>query len=425
MPHIGSLILLLPFLLLTSGQTNAQDEPDTALSLLLQAHRSAVANLETKKLAKVNALNPKYEQALDRIKKKHQADNNFEAILAVAHEIKTYARIPAPDDPPAPGKPSKALIQAKKTYLKSIREYQTEFDAAFIAETQDSIKKIRSLAAKLASADDLDEAVVADRARKELESSTDYKLAIARAKTVVTEAPSTAGKMSTGLPRQGLVAHYPLDGNLSNSQPDGAELKLSGGRDFSSGHIGRAIVIENGYDKPKNYIDFPLPVDGRSSSFSISFCLQADMGAHSNRVLMGIGAGKEQDALRFEYQRRGGDSAAVYGYQKGEQGEGDSGGAERPEKEWRHILITYEQKLVSYYINGKLMASFKPRKPYGLAAATGHIPMAYHNSRNDNGDRELGREANMDCLIDDLAIYNRVLRTNEIKEVVKYYRLED
>ena len=410
-------------LTLTLASLAQEASTQTPLDLLLQQHRTEIDKLDLSKAAKVAALNPKYEAALDRIKKRHQAADDFEATIAVAHEIKTYTSSPRPDDPPSPGNPSPELLEAKKTYARSMAKIQREIDAVYVAKTQDTIDKLRALAAKYASADKLDAAIAADAARKQLESSEDYTSAIARLKTTSQPGGKTPSiGMATGLPRQGLVAHFRFEGNLRDAN-GGADIRLGGKKAYASGVVGRAVSFDNGHDKEKNYIDFPLP-DGGSSSFSLSFCARLDLGAHSSKAIVGIGTGDTEDLVRFDFQRKGGDKVAIQSVSGGDWQHAD-GGAPRPDPEWHHIVITFEPSLINYYVNGHLMTSLEPREPFDTSGMTCHVPMTYYMRRTDNGGREVAINAGLDALIDELAIYGRALRTNEIKAISKFYRLDE
>ena len=402
----------------------AQAQESSALDLLLEQHQKTVETISLTRAAKLSKLNPKYEAALNRIKKQHQADDNFDATIAVAHELKNYNKPPEPNAQKAPGKPSPELTKARATYQKSLDSIQFGIDVKVIAETKDTITKVTALAKKYAATDKFDEAIAADAARKQLQNAESYKTALARAQNSPgAKERSGSGGMAASLPRSGLVAHYQFEGNLHDAE-DGSDIFLSGKKSYAAGVAGRAISFDNGYGKEANYVDFPIPKGG-NTPFTISFCFQANLSAHSSKSLIGIGTLKTSDIVRFNFHRQGGDQGAIISDRKDNWAHVEGGNSPRPEKQWFHVLITFEPKLLNYYLNGKLVTSLPTKTLFDTTGMSAHIPMQVSMRSNDNGGKDLTKSGTMDCLIDELAIFDRVLRTNEIKSIAESYRLTD
>ena len=71
------------------------------------------------------------------------------------------------------------------------------------------------------------------------------------------------------------------------------------------------------------------------------------------------------------------------------------------------------------------MGALKTKNPFDTKGMSAHIPMSYYTRRNDNGGHDLAIDAGIDALVDELAVFDRALRTNEIKSIAEFYRLAD
>lgn len=225
------------------------------------------------------------------------------------------------------------------------------------------------------------------------------------------------GRILPQIPTDGLVGFYPFNGNANDESGNGHNGSVHGVMlaPDRCGYTDSAYYFPGNYE----YIELPASAEFINSTYTYSLWMKVDEwpdpsidgwmlfspGSATSGLCQGIGIHPD-----------GGICATSYNIGDNPRGSW----AESPAistKQWNHIVVTRDYEKITIYINGELM-------PY--VETDRYLP--YTNNQDANyGDPDtriiIGCRSNFmypytfNGYIDDLAIYNRVLTTVEIKKL--------
>lgn len=208
----------------------------------------------------------------------------------------------------------------------------------------------------------------------------------------------------------GLIVHYPLDGNAQDLGPNAHHGSMVGPLEVAQDRFGQ-ISSALGFDGESTYIEVPHHLDlalGDVISLSVWFKrnLPTDPYGHQ-RFLSKWEAG---DGARHEY---------LFGldYQddfkvRGTVGhwQNDAASANAPDGTWHHAVLTSDGTTISLYLDGELESA----EPHETANTIGDFGPLYIGGGGSSNPMPVYI---FDGLLDDLRIYDAVLADSEIQEL--------
>ncbi|MEM7383360.1 MAG: LamG-like jellyroll fold domain-containing protein, partial [Verrucomicrobiota bacterium] len=204
---------------------------------------------------------------------------------------------------------------------------------------------------------------------------------------------------------EGLIAYYPLDGDIEDKAGDShGEAMGAEPLEFTDGAFGQGVDL-NGVDQfiqtpMENEQLFDFGAGEELTGFTVSAWFRVDAFTKNWQCLVAKGEGN-----RWRVHRQGGqDNFAPVG------GNGDIGrdSASVNDGEIHHVVIVSEPDVaVRFYLDGELVEE-------GPAPATDNNDGANPMMIGENPD---GRGRTWDGLIDDVALWNRPLSADEVAEL--------
>jgi hypothetical protein len=205
----------------------------------------------------------------------------------------------------------------------------------------------------------------------------------------------------------GLVAWYPLDGNVNDASGNGNNGSLVGAPLFGAGKFGTSVIL-NGSTQ---YVSIPtsssLAVPG---SLTISLWMNPTDWADSLHQTQQLVAKSNGGAANNDYELRENGGSQNLQFLKtigGSQQTINSNVVTIPNNQWTHIVVTFNASTfaVNFYLNGAADG--------GGTFTSGSINT--YTQPLTIGTRPTGNSFNGS--IDDVRIYNRVLSTTEISQL--------
>ncbi len=222
--------------------------------------------------------------------------------------------------------------------------------------------------------------------------------------------------------RDGLIAHYPFDGDANDASGNGNHGTVQGNLKYVVGKIGQAIQL-NGKD---TYIDVGDKADAMSNSFTLSAWIKTD---NYNQYAKVVNKGQTNSgtpensgySLRFvtpEIVKSEEAELWFNFYDDSNTGSYSSLPISKLPTE-QFLLITgvldrqRTHNLMKLYVNGKLVSS----KQADFVSSDTNIPLAIGALCRGN----YGKTTEIfNGLIDDVRIYNRALSDSEIQNLYNY-----
>jgi gliding motility-associated-like protein len=228
---------------------------------------------------------------------------------------------------------------------------------------------------------------------------------------------SISGSILSQIPTNGLVGFYPFNGNANDESGNHHNGSVHGAilAPDRCGYLDSAYYFPGNYE----YIELPASEEFINSTYTYSLWMKVDAwpdpsidgwmlfspGSATSGLCQGIGIHPD-----------GGICATSYNIGDNPRGSWAESSA-IPAKRWNHVVVTRDYEKITIYINGILM-------PY---VETDRYQPYTNNQEANYGAPDtriiIGCRSNFmypytfQGYIDDLAIYNRVLTTDEIKKL--------
>ncbi len=195
----------------------------------------------------------------------------------------------------------------------------------------------------------------------------------------------------------GLLAHYPCDGNATDSSGNSNDGTIQGGAGFNSGIINQAIVLD-GID---DTIHLPFLLDPSTTSFSVFAWVK---GGTSNRIVLSQqnGAGIGQNILGIDNQ------GFLFTDLRPVSGSGLTASSMPVDpNSWTHVGLVWNETQRTFYVNSQV-AGVDSSNIGNLESADGTWIIGSNNSGSNL----------FDGMLDDVRIYNQVISQSQILELI-------
>jgi hypothetical protein len=228
----------------------------------------------------------------------------------------------------------------------------------------------------------------------------------------------------TGTITNSLVAHLKFDGDYIDSSAYASDGSAVGSPVFETGILGKAVHLVSAKDNStNNYVTlgYPDALKVSTNNFSVAFWAKVnsqtddkpficnknwDSGSNPGWVLATSSGGLKwnvNDAVRSG--RR--DSSSV--------------GASLNDHAWHQVTVTFDRTgFCKVYLDGVLIDSASIAPNAGVAVGsldTDDIGMSINLGQDGTGNYTDGNAASIDCLMDDLGIWNRLLTPQEVASI--------
>jgi hypothetical protein len=205
---------------------------------------------------------------------------------------------------------------------------------------------------------------------------------------------SCFGQIPNYVPTNSLIGWWPFNGNALDESGNGLNGIVNGGL-LASDRFGASNKAYNFSGNGQGII-LPSPAIGTFSDSVMAYSLwfnESNSATEFLHIFKACGKSLMHNIPIGELRAYDGNSFHVAGnnnvlFQDG----------------WRHVFVQYDHQLISIYLNGQLLAS----------ATTGFsFPVQYESLTSEVGTSN-GGQYPYDGLVDDVAIWNRILTSQEI-----------
>jgi hypothetical protein len=203
------------------------------------------------------------------------------------------------------------------------------------------------------------------------------------------------------VPKEGLIAHYPFNGNADDQSGNGNHGIVSGAT-LTTDRKGESISAYS-FDGINDGIYVPgFNINPGSFTISLWFYARNDGDANGKDLLQRSNPSDKNDwSWNISWYKKNGPSR-VYSGVKTTNGLLTDSTDSSPKNKWNHVIMTWDGSTKKIYINGMLK-----RTKY----APGSINYTNQTGLYIGYDSETGF---FNGIIDDIRIYNRVLSLNEM-----------
>jgi len=202
---------------------------------------------------------------------------------------------------------------------------------------------------------------------------------------------------------EGLIAHYPFDGNANDASGNGNDGTLNGDPQFVNGVTGQSISFDGDGDFVQTGSSSSLQVD---ESLSISAWVYYE-SSPSRMTISVQGTDFDTDGNWQSYLLSDGKVSLGENNTPGCCGARSNGSI--PAKSWNHVAVSFSSGTTKFYFNGEL-------------DSVKEVDNSSFNTTSDGikiGDREYTGDENddFDGRMDAFRLYNRALTESEVQEL--------
>ena len=227
-------------------------------------------------------------------------------------------------------------------------------------------------------------------------------------------------RLPSYIPTDGLVAYYPFNGNANDASGNGNDGSVSGQVSLTSDIRGVAdsayefiVNGDAGWGQPQGEISVPHNVSMNSNSLTLSALVypREKPGSYENRAQTVLGRwanGTSNEAFRFWVDDDGGIMFNV------RQNESYKAGNILFDA-WSHIAITLDNRDLKIFINGSLVGEHQFDSDINV---NGNSPLNIGSLLSSNGTWYF-----WDGYLDEIGYWNRILSSNEIKNLSSSFSL--